>query len=163
MKPCPPEESWKLIETAVISLIITVGGKMTKMGWVHVHSTSKRVELDSPGYSGFEKKLKQFQILSNRDFLAQYVRNYVHMSPTYIFAFVLIFLFIACYGRPSPLFLAFIVWGPARRSSGLLTFCPRPPTSSSSHDEHEKTFYWQEYPFCISSKITYSWNNFAYL
>ena len=31
---------------------------MTKMGWVLMHPTSKRVELDSPGYSGFEKKLK---------------------------------------------------------------------------------------------------------
>ncbi len=27
---------------------------MTQMGWVHMHSTSKRIELESPGCSGFE-------------------------------------------------------------------------------------------------------------
>ena len=30
------------------------GEKMTQMGWAHKHTTLKRIELERPGYSGFE-------------------------------------------------------------------------------------------------------------
>ena len=30
---------------------LTVGEKMTQVGWVHMHTTFKRIELESPGCS----------------------------------------------------------------------------------------------------------------
>ena len=35
----------------------------------------KQIELESPGWSGFEEKLKGFQILSNWDILARFIQN----------------------------------------------------------------------------------------
>ena len=46
MKPCPLVERWKLVETAALSPLLQK--KMTQMGWVHMHPTSKRVELKIP-------------------------------------------------------------------------------------------------------------------
>ena len=32
--------------------------QMTQMGWVHIHITSKQIELESPGSSGFASETK---------------------------------------------------------------------------------------------------------
>ena len=48
---------------------------------VHMYTTSKRIELESPGFSGFEADLGSFKTLASGTFQLNLFRSCVHMNP----------------------------------------------------------------------------------
>ena len=69
-----------------VFLILTVEKKNdTKAkSWVHMHTNSKRTELESPGCSSFEEN-----ILSNQTYLLDMFRSYMYMNPLVSYSYKL--------------------------------------------------------------------------
>ena len=66
--------------------------KCNNASWIHMHTTSKQIGLESPGCSGFEGNWKIFKSCATGTFLLNYFRSCMYMNPTCIFALVIFFL-----------------------------------------------------------------------